>query len=391
MTIAFIKFKRLKLIAVGGLSKLIVSLSSVITSFVIIRWHSANLWGEVVGYILFLDFSFSIIAWGATPFLIRQFSFHPKKSKASWVEAFWSRIPLLILVAIALLFFPFSIESKIILMLWAIARYIYHSFESLVQFERKFVFSLVVESLGLAIILIPIFLMPAPFEAIYVILLFTLSMIFRALVSSIFFRSFWAFQWPQKKYYVIAFPFLLLTFTAMLQQRTDLYLVAYYLPKNETAHYQVFINLVIFAQFLGSLLLSPFASTIFRLPQKSLTKLERRFILLGIPLSAISILGIFIIIKLFYLIDLSIYLYLLGFFYIFAFYSYLIKNYELGKSLQQTKVSAFSFAASVINILVSILLTPLFHLEGALLAGLAGQLMLILLYHYNPTGIHATR
>ncbi len=391
MAKSFTVLNRLKLIALGGMSKVIVSLSSVVTSFIIIRWHSATLWGEAVAYILFLDFSFSIIAWGATPFLIREFSFHPKNIKTSWVKAFWSRSPLLILFVMVLLFLPLSLESKVVLVIWAIARYVYHSFESLIQFERNFIFSFAIESLGLAIILIPIFLLPTPIEVHSVIVLFAISMLFKAMISSVFFRSFLAFQWPQKEYYTVAFPFLLLTFSSMLQQRADLYWVTYYLPEDETAKYQVFINLLIFAQFLASLLLSPFAKNIFRLSQNSIAKLERRFILLGVPLSGICILGIFTVVKFFYHLELSLLLHALGFFYILAFYFYLLKNYELGKLFQLTKVSIFSLVASTITILLSILLTPLFHLEGALLAGLAGQLTLILLYQYKSTGIYAAR
>ncbi len=382
---------RIRLIASGGVSRVIISLNSVIASFVIIRWQSPGSWGEVVPYLLFLDIGFSIIAWGATPFLIREFSFHPKDIKSIWSQSFYSRSPLLILFLLVIFLSIFSSNIKIILVVLAIARYIYHSFEPLIQFERKFILSLITELLGLAVFLIPIFLFSGSMETSSLILLLAASILLKAIISLITFRSFITIQWPQKEYYLAAFPFLLLTFSAMLQQRADLYCVAYFLPKEDTAKYQVFINLLIFAQFLASLLLSPFAKNIFRLSKRSLLKLERKFIIQGIPLSMACILGIFLLMKFLYLLQLSLTMYTLGFFYIFVFYTYLLKNYELGKSKQQMKVSVFSFASSAVNIILSIWLTPLLHLEGALIAGLVSQLFMTVLYNYKSIHVYASR
>jgi O-antigen/teichoic acid export membrane protein len=382
---------RTKLIATGGVSRVIISLNSVIASFVVIRWQSTEMWGGVVPYLLFLDIGFSVIAWGATPFLIREFSFHPKDIKSIWARSFCSRSPLLILFFSIILFSSFTSDIKIILAVWAVARYIYHSFEPMIQFERKFNFSLLTELLGLAAFLIPIFSFSERIETSTIVLFLTGSMLLKAIMSIIFFRSFLKIEWPQKAYFLAAFPFLLLTFSAMLQQRADLYCVAYFLPKADTAKYQVFINLLIFSQFLASLLLSPFAKNIFRLSKHSLLKLERRFIIQGIPLSGISVLGVFILMRFLYHLELSFTMYVLGFFYVLAFYTYLLKNYELGKSKQQIKVSVFSFASSMVNIILSIWLTPLLHLEGALLAGLTGQLFMTALYNYKSIQVYAPR
>mgnify|MGYP001610609217 CR=1 FL=1 len=383
-------FARIKLIASGGASKVIVSLNSVIISFVIIRWQSPGLWGELVVYLLFLDFGFSVIAWGATPFLIREFSFHPAMIKTEWARSFNARIPLLLIFLIFIAFTPFSFSNKIVLFIWAIARYTYHAFESVIQYERNFIFSLFVELTGLMVLILPIALMSVDINIQTLVFLFTASMAWKAGVTAFFFRSFLNFSLPDKKFYFQAFPFLLITFSAMLQQRADLYSVAYYLPQQDTARYQVFINLLIFSQFLASLLLSPFAKNIFRLSERSFIKLERRFIFLGIPFAGISLVGIYVLMTFFYKLELAWIMYAFGYFYILTFYVYQLKNYQLSKINKQVRVAAYCFIASAFNILLSMLLIPKFQLEGALLAGLTAQIILALLY-YQPFFSNASR
>lgn len=382
---------RFKIIATGGASRIVISLNSVICAFVIIRWHSSSLWGELVVYLLLLDLGFSIIAWGSTPYLIREFSFHPKDIPASWSKSFNSRVPLVVIFLIVIFFTPFAPSHKITLSVWVIARFVYHSFEPVVQYQRNFYFSLFVEGIALLVLIIPLIIFSSDVNIHTLILLFTASMIWKAVASAIYFRRLIAFEWPRWNFYLLAFPFLLLTFSALFLQRSDLYGVAYYLSKQDTAKYQVFINLLIFSQFLSSLLLSPYAKNIFRLPAKSFRKLEKRFMLIGLPLSALSLVGVYVLMRWIYKLELSWQMFALGYFYIQAFYMYLLRNYHLGKIHRQTRVAIYSFIASGVNVALSLLLIPVFHLEGALMAGVATQLFLIVLYHYPITTSYASR
>ena len=92
-----------------------------------------------------------------------------------------------------------------------------------------------------------------------------------------------------------------------------------------------------------------------------------------------------------YKLELSWQMFALGYFYILAFYLYLLRNYHFGKIHQQTRVAIYSFIASGVNVALSLLLIPMFHLEGALMAGVATQLILVALYHYPLTASHGSR
>ncbi len=375
--------KRIKIIASGGASRLLISLSNVLISFIIIRFYSATVWGEFVSYIILLDVGFSLVGWGATPYLVREFSLHPKKMRDDWSEATIARSGLLLILTLVIFLLPLTLLIKLSLILWAICRFIYQSFDSIVLVERNFIFSLTVEVLAIAIVVLPAIFIYSQLHVENLLLLFSLSMGLRALFYFIYLRKWVSVSSFKLVYFKKAFPFLLLTFSAMLQQRTDLFCVAYFLDDDSTAVYQIFINFLIFGQFLSALLLSPFAKNIFRLSRISFNKLERNFMLIGLPLSLISIGGIYIIITYFYKFELPVKMYMMGYGYILMSYLYLLRNYELGKLYRQTEVAIYSFITSGVNLLLSIALTPAFGIEGALLAGLLAQVFLVALYQRN--------
>ncbi len=382
--------KRIKVILIGGISRVLVSFSSVIISFVVIRTQYPDLWGEAVVYILMLDLGFSIVSWGSTPYLIREFSLHPAKIPIVWGTSVSSRIVLLVSF-LGLLFLLLPHTSILLwVILWAVARYIYQSFETYVQYERQFLFSFITELIALAVVIVPVIAADTPLQTENLIILLCLSTVIKASFSVIFFWRKISFLPPRVEFFKHAFPFLLLTFSAMAQQRADLYCVAYFLPKIEVARYQVFLNLLIFSQFGASLLLSPFAKNIFRLPHVSFLKMEKQFATTGIFLSALSLVAVFLVSRFVYKLEYSLLLFALGYFYILMFYLYLLRNYLLGKQNKQTKAAVYSFIASGANAILSILFTPRFGLEGALAAGLAAQVLLVALYHqkFNFNGAY---
>jgi hypothetical protein len=324
--------KRLQVIALGGAARLLAALSSVTISIIIVRTQSSSLWGEVVPFMLLLEFGFSIIGWGALPYLVQEFSLHPGNMKSEWTRSSLSRSWLLLPFLVLITFLGYSPGIKISLIIWALGRYIYQCFEPIAQVERNFLFSILMEISALSILVIPVLTSDTSINIDFVIFLFAASMVWRAAISVIYFRKWISFSKPGLLYFKNAFPFFLLTLSGMLQQRTDLYCVTYFLNDQDTAVYQVFFNFLIFCQFLSSLLLSPFAKNIFRLSPASLRKLERKFILAGLPLTLASIGAVYIMIRYFYHFELPWIMYAFGYAYIFMFYVYLLRNYEMGKS-----------------------------------------------------------
>lgn len=390
MSSAFSVFaKRLQIIVVGGTARLLATLSSVVISILIVRTQSPSLWGEVIPFMLIIEFGFSVIGWGALPFLVQQFSLHPHQAKSDWGEATFSRSWLLLLFLIVIPLLSFSVALKIYMMVWATGRFVYQCFEPIAQTERNFLFSIIMEFTALMIIAVPVIMAETPIQVEDVVLLFAASMFWRASVSAIFFRKWISFQTVGAGYFKRAFPFFLLTLSGMMQQRTDLYCVTFFLNDKDTAVYQVFFNFLVFCQFLASLLLSPFAKNIFRLSPRSLSRLERKYMLAGLPLALGSIAAVFVAIRYFYHFELSWAMYGLGYLYIFMFYLYLLRNYEMGKAYRQTTVAIYGFLGSFLNLILCTLLIPSFGIEGALLSGTAAQAFIVMLFHRKKASEYA--
>jgi len=392
-------FHRARIILLGGINRIAVPINNVVVSYLIISYTSANFWGSIVYVIILLDFAFSIISWGNRPYLIREFSLNPKNIPKDWRESFAHRLILLLLFWGVLLILPYSWEIKLLLIVWSVARYLYQSFEAVIQYQRNFSFSVFNELVGLIIIVIPILVVGKEIEFETVILLYSLSISVRAIVNLIFYNKFLhtvinstnqssvintgSFLSRSKLFLIDSFPFLLLTFSAMLRQRTDLFCVAYFLEKGEVAQYQIFLSFLGFSQLAASLLLSPFAKNIFRLPKKSLRKLERSFMGAGVIITLVLIIAIYLIMTQLYGFEFSRNLYILGYVYAVSSYLFLIKNFELGKARKQRYVAYYALAAGLINLTFSVVLTPYFKLEGALSAGIGAQIFLIIMYNWH--------
>ena len=381
--------KRIKIISAGGAARLLAALSSVLISIIVVRTQSSDLWGGLIPFILILEFGFSVVGFGSFPYLVQKFSLHPHQIRAAWSQSFFSRSALLVLLLIVIPLLGYSTSIRIYLIIWAVGRYVFQSFEPIAQVERNFLFSIMMELIAIAIIAFPLIRNENNISIDTLVLLFAASMVWRSTVSVIFFREWISYSRPGLAYFKAAAPFFLLTISGMLQQRTDLYCVTYFLDDQETAVYQVYFNFLIFSQFLSSLLLSPFAKNIFRLSSLSLRKLERKFMLAGIPLSIASLAAIYLMVKYLYHFELSWFMYALGYFYILMFYLYLLRNYELGKFYRQTTVAIYGFLGSALNLILCTILIPRFSMEGALVAGLSAQVLIVVLFRRPKAMSHA--
>jgi O-antigen/teichoic acid export membrane protein len=267
--------------------------------------------------------------------------------------------------------------------IWCGMRFVYQGFDPLIQYHRKFLLGLVVEILGVIIIVLPLILQHDNITVTTIVELFALSYLCRGVILMIVFRhslSGIEFDYNPINFLKPAFPFLLLTFMAMLQQRTDLYLVALDLTPENTAAYQVFLNLLLLSHVVASLLLSPYARNLFRLSHKGLRKIERQFMRAGILLSAVSIGVIYIIVQLVFQFQLSVFMYVAGYFYVLLYYFYQVRNYQFMKEHRQGDVALFSFAGCVVSLILGLILIPLYGIEGAILAGLSTQLLNAILH-----------
>ena len=377
--------RRIRPIALNAVQTGLKSFSNVIISLLIIRLFSETLWGEVVFYLIFIDLAFNIIDWGNKNYLILKFSERPDQLRLQWQESIITRFFLPLLAITVLLFLPILFLVKIAIIIWIIGRYIYSSFEPVINYQRDYKFSIVAESVSLIVILIPLLLLD-DLRVGDILFTYAVTFIVRALLAGLVYRYFFqkfSFRFS-RKFLFSAFPFLLMGLSGLLLSRADLYLVAALLPKSALGQYQVLNSLLLFGLFSISWLLTPFEKNIYRLRPASLKKLQYKMILFGFPASIGLMLFIFIFLQFIFLFEFSFTIYFLGFLYLYSFFFYLIRLYYFSKKNKQHIAVTFSIAAGVVNILTGLILIPSMEIAGALMAAVIGQLCLILLLFQTP-------
>jgi O-antigen/teichoic acid export membrane protein len=374
---------RTRVVLTSSVFRLLSSFGTLIISSFVVRWFSTGLWGEIVYYLLLLDLGFVAINWGHSFYLSRQFSENPQLISNNFQKAFVSRSYILILFVVVIFLLPVSIHIKVTLAACSLARFIYQAFDPLIQYHRKFLPGLILELAGIVAIVLPLIFLRSDVSLLTVLMLYAISFTFRAVITLIMFRSHIAgsrFPVDASTFLRPALPFLVLTLTAMLQQRMDLYVAALYLKTDKLAIYQVFLSLLLLSHVAASLLLSPFARNMFRLSHERLRKVERQFMFAGIFFSAISIVVIFIILKFVFEFHLSWMMYVCGYVYVLLYYFYQVRNYQFMKAHRQKEVALFSLVGCGLSLVLSFVLIPYYGMEGALIAGLSTQVVNVLLH-----------
>ena len=363
-----------------------------LVALLVIRLSSVDLWGSVVTVIIIMDLAFAVINWGNRPYLIREFGLTPHQASARWRESVVYRIGLVLLFCGVIMVLNYPLELKIGLWTWTLGRFIYQSFEAVIQFNRDFAFSILQEVLALLIVLVPIWIQQDYLDLQLIILLFGLSAVAKGAISLVFYRKFiWKHSSADPKrnlnrasaYFKVSLPFFFLTLTGMLQSRMDLYVVALFLGNYQLGIYQVLIGFLGFAQFIASQILIPFGPQLMRLGAATMSRLNRNYILWGVPITGVCLGVIHLVLTWFYQIELSGEAYIWSFFYVFLYYLYALKHYELARQNKQNISARNALFGSTVNLLLSLWLTPWLGLEGALMAVVGSKAMLAVIYNVS--------
>ena len=251
----------------SGLYNIVPLLGSIVVSAWVISVSSQNVWGTFVAVLLLLDVAFSVINWGAKEYLMREFSKNPAMIARLLSSSLSSRFPLLLLFLCLIPFFHFTNGSIPAIIILCLSRYIQRSFDALLQYNRSFLFSAINETAGIIIIFLILFPVKNSLSPELIVSAFAWSAAAKAISTALYFHNnispkyLFKFDSPMLFY---SLPFLLQSFSGIIQQRADLFAVVYFLEKKDAAQYQVLISFLGFMQLAATLLLFPFIKNIFR-------------------------------------------------------------------------------------------------------------------------------
>jgi len=368
--------KRFSLIGSYSFQTMMLPLGNFIIAFFVIRLKGIELWGEFVYFMIIITLTDFILAWGQREYLLREFSRNPSGIAMDWQKSVMNRLPLVFISLLVLILLDFSIENKIIICFWLLSLFLYKSYDILVLYKKQFSFIIKVEVISLIIFIVPLFLSVEFLDLTALLLLYTITSIIKTGMVMFYYHKD-VFPWLYVKldpaFLKTSLPFFLPAFLGFIQSKTDLYCVAYFLSKKEVGEYQILITFLFYLQIFASLLITPFIKNIYRLPDSSLQKLIRSLFRTGVIISIPAIIIVRFILSHYYHFELTLDIFIIGYFYVIPFYLYLVKIYQYFKKNMQIKVVYITILTTGINLILSLILIKRLGIKGALIASTISQ------------------
>ncbi len=371
--------KRSKLIGLETFGFILRPLHTSLVSFLIIRYHDISLWGSFVVFLIGVELLTTLLNWGQKPYLLREFSLHPSTIGQQWSKASYARIPLFLFAIITIVIVPSFREYFIPLSIWVFFKWCGFLFEPIIQYHRKYGWSIAAELVALAVAAFTIMFVAEEIELPTLLFVFALSSGAKSLVLLPLLKEWEASTFSinsVKKELAISFPFFALSIAGLLQTKSDLYVASYLLNSKALASYQVILSFLLLGQTVSAMILGPFQKNIYRWQGDDIRQLKNFYLKVGFLLTLVFSLGLYFVLRYIYLIDFSLWFMPLFFAYLFPLYTYFIESQILLKFKHEKQLLYFNLVTAVCNIVFSIFLINLFGIEGALLSGIISRLVL---------------
>ncbi len=377
------KRRRLSTVVKNAFNSLLLPVFNVAVSFLVIRRASVELWGAFVNVMIVVQLAAHLVNWGNKEYLLRSFSRTPAGIGRAWQTSLGTRLLLFALLAAAAWFWGFPPGRTLLLIGWGLGQVWVQSYDVLVLYRRDFLFAALVELGRLALMASVIWQQGTQATVDTLIALFCGAYLAQAAALT------WRF-WRQSfaglagridlAYFRQAFPFFLLGLSGLLQSRMDLYAVNFYLQPAQVGQYQVFMNLMIYAQSVSAFVLLPFVKSLYRLPTRTILKIAARLGGLGALLLAPFLALAHLALAYLYRFDLPPLMLAVGGLFILPIFFYLPAIYALYKDNEQSAVIWVNGLGIAANFGLNLLLLPRLGMVGAAAAGAAAQWLMLLAY-----------
>jgi O-antigen/teichoic acid export membrane protein len=378
--------RRLKIVATHSLNGLLLPIFNVLVSLLVIRLASVAVWGAFVQVLLVVQLGTHIVYWGNKEYLLRAFSRRPGELAALWQTAVFTRWPLYLLFMAVMALWGWPLSWLLLIWVWGAGLVVAQSVEVLVLYRRAFLFALAVELGTVILLLAGVLLRGQALSVTGLLLLFTLTQVGKAAVFFLYFRADVLRSLRGRHdpaYLTLAFPFLLLGLSGLLQSRIDLYSVSYFMNATEVGQYQVLTGFLLYIQALANFILLPFVKTVYRLETAVIHKISWRLFGLGLILVPPAIVLIGWLLRHLYQFDLSPLLLIVGGLYALPIFFTLPIIYALYKADRQRQVLYVNLVNTGLNLGLNILWIPRWGLLGALLATTLTSWLTLLFYWYR--------
>ncbi|MGV3698195.1 hypothetical protein [Flavobacterium sp.] len=369
---------RIGFISSNAARQLLVSAIGVAIPFMVIQYSSKEIWGEFVSLLLYSLLASQIINWGNKEYLLRKFSETPSAISADFSSVLLTRSPLVLLFSLVG-FFLFGIESGSYLFIWIFGRFLIHSYEVLVVYEKKFNASLVLEIASFVVFAIAISGKSSHLGTKQLVVIYSLYQLIKGIGYLLLFRN----MISQKAhfnftYYKAGFWFFLLSMMGFLVSKIDVYIIEQFGNRIMTSDYQIINGLLVFIMSASTFIYAPFTKNIYRNTDVTIQKAKKTLALFGIIIVPTSLIFIYVIVRYLLNLEFTFWFYVVAFFYVFPSFLYGIEIVNLFRQHKEKRVVLFLFAGTIINsILSSCFLKLNFGITGALFGSTIAQLVIL--------------
>ena len=368
-------------VLLNGFRSILSPVLGILFSYTIVTFFSKELWGDFVDYLLFFLIVSLISNWGSKTFLMRAFSQNPKNIVTDWQALFMARLPICMLCVISVFFF-FEFHLALFMIIWVVSAFVYHSFFSIIFYNREYEKMIAVEMLSFLALLFLVYLQRENLSSFVLVQSYAIHVFVKALLAIIFYPLFFnfnSFQFNSKLLW-ISFPFFLLGISGFLQSKIDIYAYSFYYDGKPLGEYQIISGFFIFSQSMVMLLIFPYVKNIYRMSTKSIDLIRKNSAIYGFVLNSIVVVSIYFALLLFD-IKLSIIQVILGFMIGYPCYIYTLDILLLFKTHKEYFVIKTSIICLSINFLMSVLLLHLdYNITGTLAGNAAAQIVALYCY-----------
>jgi len=344
-----------------------------------VKIFGKNDWGELINVILWVFLFVFILGWGNKEYLIRKYSQQPSKIYHAFYSNFLSRSLLLPISLLLIFFFPYPISIYCITLV--VLMHTYNALDSLVIYHQKFGAQFITELLAFVIIFSSIFYCN-DFNLVVFLRLYCLAFLSK-ITGLIISLKLWeqkiTFQLSLKEFKE-AFSFFMIAFSGWIASKIDIYIVDFYLPKEQLSEYQLLITAFLMLQSLGGLIIIPFTKHIYRTSDATIHKIQKILYLIAIPLVTIGTLGIWIIMEQFVQLNLNYTFYILGSLIALPSFFYTIDIMMLMRVHQERRVITITLIGFLISFILILLLIQEYQIFGVLLSICISQFIILTIY-----------
>ncbi len=372
--------KRIILVSISLLRTALPYFFSMAWPYFVFILLGKDMWGKCVDTLLIIHLTALIIGWGTQKYMLKKFDLFPLKINQSWLENIHTRFLLAIPFYFLFIISPYSLFMKIGILLTLTGKFIYESYEPLIEYKQKYLHAIISEILGFGIGFNLFIYQIDHIDFEWIIFFKGISEIIRGgVLIAIFPEINYRFnlKYFNLNYIIQAYPYFMVGFSNILLYIADRVFVYINFNNIIKAEYQIFMNFLMFIISVPNLLLIPFFKNYYKSRIKITQYLQMNIILWGVILTPIIIYIVSILCRYIYSIDISFNFIVTGMLFIFPTFVYSTYVLKLMSKNKHLNIAIATIIAAAAVALACSYLVKIKGVQGALIGAAMGQWILM--------------